>query len=669
MQITRIQIKNFRGIEDLDLIPGPALAVFGCNGDGKSSLLQGICYGLFGHCAWTNKLGGPATRAAELIRDGANEARITVDVDLAIGPGRDSKPVSCIVDISRGQARSWTCVDGAGEIVAETPDAFWKLAGIDQAYAEVAAFPGLVVRSKEIGGLLSDVLAHDVNVDILTKAAHRNASEWISKQSKGAVSRSAADGQASDYLGWVSAVVSDQKLDLSKPAEIVALGKFAFDKRRDEKRELGKAKGELEDLAFTPLPKDVHGKQRTVDELPVIEKSVEVLESHANALRTAKGKAQAALSVDEVADLQSRLETAQTERAATDSDVQEHARTVADREGELDDARHNVGVCATAHGIAEVALTAAKGALAGLSEDVADCLECGRAFVGNEADAYRERLIKAEDDAVDKFRDTIAVSKSAQNALLTAKSDLAIAKDSRTYAEKQRTELDKTIAELEAELKRAPSGPSADDITADIEAIEEKIRRGKDIGGALQLVTEHEHAATRVDALNERVDLLNWAVEAFHKGTVTNEFLDAGADDFTERVNATLSPLRYSVDVKVSGKAVSILLTCPDEPARPLELCSDGQRMVAELGLALAFADDEAPVLVDNGNGWDLDHRVSVLRLIAGHSDKANILLAVADQSDEDTCELSADFEPLAFVRIQRGVLDGVWGEGREETT
>ena len=88
MKIKDIKIRNFRNIESLEILDiSHSLALFGLNGQGKSSVLEAIRMTLLGECELSKSLskhGVGGTGA--LVLDGAKEAVIKVTVDI-VGMG------------------------------------------------------------------------------------------------------------------------------------------------------------------------------------------------------------------------------------------------------------------------------------------------------------------------------------------------------------------------------------------------------------------------------------------------------------------------------------------------------------------------------------------------------------------------------------------------------
>lgn len=69
MKITRIKVKNFKGVEDRELDLNELTAFVGPNGVGKSSMLKALIYGISGNLP------------EDAIRHGASEASVTMELD------------------------------------------------------------------------------------------------------------------------------------------------------------------------------------------------------------------------------------------------------------------------------------------------------------------------------------------------------------------------------------------------------------------------------------------------------------------------------------------------------------------------------------------------------------------------------------------------------------
>ena len=73
--IRRLGLRNWRAYEDLDLEIGPGTTfVVAPNGVGKTSLVYGLAWGVFGECSSVNP--------KESIRAGAADAEVFVELDL-----------------------------------------------------------------------------------------------------------------------------------------------------------------------------------------------------------------------------------------------------------------------------------------------------------------------------------------------------------------------------------------------------------------------------------------------------------------------------------------------------------------------------------------------------------------------------------------------------------
>ena len=72
MKLLRLSLYNFRSYIDAEIeFSENQNYVFGRNWQGKSSLMDGIAYALFGKRAFPSRLGGTAIKSEHLVREGA----------------------------------------------------------------------------------------------------------------------------------------------------------------------------------------------------------------------------------------------------------------------------------------------------------------------------------------------------------------------------------------------------------------------------------------------------------------------------------------------------------------------------------------------------------------------------------------------------------------------
>lgn len=257
LKIVRVEIENFRFIESARVDIDRGLALFGMNGQGKSSVLDAVRMALFGACGHT---GADGRGAAELIRHGAREANVTVQTSAG----------SVILNIT-AKKKDWTWFDAAGQVSEDItcPADLWKSLGINPDHARICAMSEQFIENQDLGNLIAAMFT-----DVLTEAAVLS--------------------NAGEHLEWLTKYAADRKRPVS---DVKFLGDAAYAARTDLNRELKIAKAELEGMGMRPTPpKSKDGKTLTLAYVSKVAGAVAKLQGQRDALQRELGAADKALS-------------------------------------------------------------------------------------------------------------------------------------------------------------------------------------------------------------------------------------------------------------------------------------------------------------------------------------------------------------------------------------
>jgi exonuclease SbcC len=126
MKLLRLKLHNFRSYGDADIeFSENQNYIFGRNWQGKSSLMDGIAYALFGKQAFPARLAGAAVKVEHLVREGSQEG--WVELEFAHDEAAYALKRTCPRD-----KPSFTC-DGKeiGSSIATVKEAVYELLGVD----------------------------------------------------------------------------------------------------------------------------------------------------------------------------------------------------------------------------------------------------------------------------------------------------------------------------------------------------------------------------------------------------------------------------------------------------------------------------------------------------------------------------------------------------------
>ena len=622
MHITNIIAEDFRNIESCELTDLPkTIALFGWNGQGKTSLENAIQMALFGFCKHTQRNGNGFQC---LIREGADVAHISIDLT------QDDHEYTILVKLPRKGSREWSCVDTAtGKSVTGviSPETFWHIHGIDMRQALVAGMPRAFLHSKELGDLLSELLAGDIDVDTIMDAA-------------------------GDHADWLGAFAKKNHANLATASGLKALGDAAFAKRTEYNRDLKSGKAVLEDMSQTTAPKDSKKKKRTLDDLPGVLAALQGCVSARDALQRKLGAAENGRSADDIdADkkkVKKQLEelTAKN-RKADDEIIAIHKKLeIAEKEFE-----HHAG---RGIEIEKLLIDIEKSPKAGDA-----CPTCQRTF----SEAAAKKATKGLLDSATLLKEKEALAGKVEKA------EAAVVE----LREKKATLMDREAETPYAERLRAldnetPAGdPQA--LQAEINALAERIARGQELVEKLNAFDEYTRHVAYLDRLQEDIAELDWAVKSFRDGEITKSFMSDGAEDFEKRCNVRLEAFGYKISVKAEGKKVEMLLTWKEKSGIqytiPISKVSQGQQAITEMAIAYAFAETGAPVILDDTNEMDGNYR-RILLTDAKENDCGSVFIAAAwQQASADMAPKAKALDPIQVIWVEEGTYQQITTDGK----
>jgi DNA repair exonuclease SbcCD ATPase subunit len=633
IHITRVRVTNFRNLRAVALDNlASAVALFGENRQGKTSLLAAVCYALFGWCQFTDRRGSHPER---LIRDGAKSA--TVELTLTAG---DS--VIAVVMELKPRGSEWIATAASGEIVARKREELWGLLGVDERQAQVCAMPALYLESGEAAEVMAATLVGHIDTEALQR-------EFGSERS------------------WVTDYAAKKRLSLASAQDLTALGDKAYTERTEIRRMLKDAQAQYEPA---PVPVDVQGRPLTVGDLTRIRTGVATVEVRRSALLVEQGRAQAvkpaAESEAELADAQAAVERAKQAQVEAGNIYREAKADLSKADDALQKAREALGNAQMQARTAEAEASRAKARLDAVQTEDGCCPTCERKLT----DALPKKLVEPLDVCLQelgglaaKWAEAVESSGLMVESSRTAK-DLAAQRecDACEAYESAKRDLERAAQRLEDLAVPAPSSRPAADIEAELAAVESKLARGRELVAALEALAKAEDLAKHIAFCEEELAHLDWAVKSFRDGELTKAFMGSGLDAFAARATAELERFGYALRVEVDGKRVTPALCAAGKAPRPLALCSQGEQALAALSVALAFADCGAPVLVDELNTLDHVLRRAVLKRLREHRG-GSLWVAGAWQSNADVADLASALDPATVVWVQDGAASVAAGK------
>jgi len=619
MQITRIDIRNFRNIQHARLDLTGRLILFGNNGQGKSSAMDAVRMALLGWCGHTTRAGAGFE---SLIRDGAPKAIValtvthadgTYTVTLTLARSGKSKRQLEIEDVTTGEC--W-----------EALDAWYTRLGVDKRFAAVAMMPAAYLASKDLGDLVAETLCGGIDPDdVMIKAGEHSA--------------------------WLAAFARLHRVTLDSAENLAQLGAAAYKWRTEVNRERKQQQAARAQLGDPAQPLDTEGSPLGPDDL---ERCAYAAESLRVKIATLEAELQAVVDAPdsgrvakETADLEAQIPAVQAELERLTEELRIQEETLRGGQANHAGARGD-------NAAAEKDIRAKRKMLEGIAE-LETCPTCGQACSAAVWAAARNPL---END-IEKAVALLASCRELEAA------HLASVTKSHEALSVTRKALDATNATIRNARTRlgdlrviCKAHRPADDIQTELDTARERLELGARIVTDLEELSKATEFDNYLAATLPEVEHLDWAVRALKEGELLKGTIGNELDKFAVRLNTELEPLGYALGVQTAGKDVTFLLACPGQQARPVELCSRGQRTLAAAAVALAFADRGVPVLVDNLNDLDYSNRAAIL---GGFRQRAvgTVIAAASWQYPDmpDLDQVAAALAPVAVAWVDGGAI------------
>ena len=261
MKITRVEIRNFRSLKNVQIDIPAGLVLFGMNAQGKSSFLDAIRMILFGACQHT---GADGRNSGGLIAHGATEAEVTVVTD--------NHALNLVIEPKK---KAFTVFDlKTGEILADIKDreTFWRAVNIDIDHARIAAMSDMFVTSQDLGDLIAAAFS-------------------------GVVTEQAVIGNADTHADWLRGFVKNRHRSIT---DLTAIGDDAYTWRTSVNKDLKQARGELDGIGMRPqAPKDASGKVLVPTDAERVHGAIEKASKTRDGLMCERGVASTAMSEDD----------------------------------------------------------------------------------------------------------------------------------------------------------------------------------------------------------------------------------------------------------------------------------------------------------------------------------------------------------------------------------
>lgn len=586
--INSLHIQHFRSITELDLdLDGQSVFLTGLNGTGKSSVLHAIRMALFGRCELTAADG---KGAAALVQDGHGSAIIQAQY----GEFR----LTCTIKAQGSPMMAWAAKHTGEGPTFTDPLAFWSHIGVKRNNAEAVANPAVCLgRGGGVGYLLSDLLTPNIGPQDLTQAI----------------------GQDRDKPFW--AWVSNNRYPTAKPDDLKALGDAAYSERREIKRELSEIAPELT-AVIPPYPQDAKGKPIT--NMDDVTKTLADLTAKIETLHMELGAAQAQareISTVKPKTLEAQVAKLQDEVPRLKQAHEDSVQAYESQSKALQAILHEKSGLMAEMMVAESRLRIARDEM-GKYEAASNggkCPTCERQWSKAIDQKLRGPALKDVNDAranidVIKARgvdlDTKADAIRDEIKDLKASSDEAL----KAYG-KASTELAESEKTLERILAVQNIRP-VDEIEAEIKVLSERRERGTQVLGVLREINRLVPFQEKAQALNERVEFLDWVVKGFRDGEISNRFMASGTDAFTDAVNAILNPIGYQMGLDVDGKLVTVMVGRRTGYMVPYRALSKGEQLLAQLALCMTPLGDGAPILLDDVEGLDGENKQAAFKVL-----------------------------------------------------
>lgn len=634
--ITGFVVENYRGVTRVavsDVETGVYLR--GRNGSGKSSTLDAIRLAIFGRCADTDDAGRGRSGA---IRDGAKQFAVAVQMQR---PSDGERVEIALTHRGAKSELSYTILS-TGEVL-DTPEAFWAWYGIPKKHAELSAALAAYLerdadakRDDSFGAVIAEYLAEDVGLETII-----------------------AQSGAND--AWLRARLTDWGRTPRTMADWKSFGEGMAEARKEKNAEVKQIQRDIEVLGFVAPPVDARGTPIPVTMLSQVQMALADVETQRDVLQQELGASRGGRSAAQIA----VDREACAARLATAQELEGRARaalaTVSERDRALDS---GLQAALTRRSAVTAALmmfrrtvTVNEEILAGATDA---CPRCGQALspgaqtklfgpIRAELEQARGQVATAEQQIAgcDAEHESLRALRSEHEAVIRSAQDAVGTVVGRTQTARDEH------ARVQAEK---PAGRPADVITAEIAALDVRIAAGGEKLDALKRLANIAGMTARLTEVQMEVAHLNWAVLSFRDGELLKRITTGSRkNEFLGRCNAELEPFGYRMDIDPLGKQLRLMAGRVGAAARPWAQCSKGEQVIVMFAVALAFGGDAAPVILDDVDGVDDDHKQVLLArlkrcaggvILAGHG---------RDMTAAELSALEQAFAPARLVWIADG--------------
>ena len=394
---------------------------------------------------------------------------------------------------------------------------------------------------------------------------------------------------------------------------LTEVGKQAYDDRTEINREIKAINVRLEEYGFDRPVVDSNGNKRTPDEVPKIKTQLDRLHEKIDLLNRERGAAEAAPD----------KEALQAERDALGLPELATERTSAGNTYEYARKTYEAAKRAYDDLMAEL-----KKAQESADKPAYVCEKCGHSPVVDVDTTELEAAI----DAIDL--------ETAYQSMTDAEADWADVK-------RRHDEGLARAKEIDAALKTECGSVNA--VDEELETTRAAIERGEWLIEELQRAGNIDGEKRRLAECEEQVERLTWCVKAFRDGELTKQFIGDAATEFVATLNETMNAFGHECNVVVDGKTVNLTFN-----GRPTAYCSEGERLLVQLCLALAFAKRTGwPAIIDNVNHLDAVNRKKMLTMLR-ESDVQVFVFCAWQQSSTDLDPVRKALEPCRIVWIDK---------------
>ena len=637
MYIKTLTITNFREIETATLHDlAESVVLFGPNGAGKTTFKYALQMLLFGFCAETDKRGAGSEN---MVRDGAKRAEISADIVFP-DPAGDTV-IALTMTIPRKGSKTFELMDrSTGELPEgmQSREAFWSAyAGVDMRHAMVAAMPAEMLSSKTMSDILTDYVSSDFSREQLKELClHR----WAE----------------------VQAFCEEHSLAMATVDDLTAIGATAYKQRtavngaKDEaEQEAGIAQCEQPKKDGAPIAPETAAKYPA---------AIEALRKQRDGLIADRARAETAPTAEQIAEVTTRLTDARDAAALALSE----ATTVTAAAKEAADAAANaINTINAEHSASSLAWSKAADHAKVVGDAVeslkrsAPCAACGQEM----PEDLRASLLATAETTLEAAQGAHSAAKEKSEALLAELTAARAAAKERTQeheaaiAARNAAQTALTVAQNALDAAPQPwTGPTLEEIDAQIAAIDVRIAAGEATLKQIEQWNRYQGALARVKANEKKADALTFLVKAFKEGEITKKMIGGGLRAFTDRVNAVLSPLGFTLGTARDGKNIELLVKLPKaQAARPVSACSSGERLIVSFGVAVAFADTGAPVFIDDLNLLDFGNFGALLGLLKARRMGTVIGFSTITSRSIDLQRIGAAMAPVSVYRVEGGVF------------